>query len=281
MTITFKKINELPEGIHKLTDNFMILETPQDDKVQLDLVFPAKNVEGTYYDFIVIPDERYGSLTGIMQEIMKGLYSNEIQLEDADVNDIMRAATIASGELAADGRDYQKQEEDNSNKIFYHLINGQIMFSDATQMNWDENIKNMGNTISAADSVRQLIALLESREEVEIKSSEEETTGEMKSTIELAKAEIAKFHEVHKLDIDYKVFEEAGIATERELLVLKLIDILEVYQQLITATALVTNQQQLINMYEQRIRELINTTSKDADEMTPVNVEEMTSDKTE
>ena len=36
-----------------------------------------------------------------------------------------------------------------------------------------------------------------------------------------------------------------------------------------------------INMYEQRIRELINTTSKDADEMTPVNVEEMTSDKTE
>lgn len=281
MTITFKKINELPEGIHKLTDNFMILETPQDDKVQLDLVFPAKNVEGTYYDFIVIPDERYGSLTGVMQEIMKGLYSNEIQLGDADVNDVMRAATIASGELAADGRDYQKQEEDNSNKIFYHLINGQIMFSDATQMNWDENIKNMGNTISAADSVRQLIALLESREEVEIKSSEEETTGEMKSTVELAKAEIAKFHEIHKLDIDYKVFEEAGVATERELLVLKLIDILEVYQQLITATALVTNQQQLINMYEQRIRELTNTTSEDAGEMTPIDVEEVTSDKTE
>lgn len=239
----------------------MLKEAPLDaGGVQLNMFFLSKQIPTVAYEFEMIPDETVGSITAVVQELVRQLYTGEIEIPEADKTDVMRSVTIGNGEMAADDRNY----DDAAYKILYHMINGTVIASDVRQINWEEQAKNLQNMEQLALNVRNLINALVTRETVEVpiqdpENPEAEPQMVTKRSEEVAETEIARFTESNKLNIDYEMIEGCGIATKREMLIIKLIDILEIHQQMIAATLSVINQQNVASFYEQRIAEMTKT----------------------
>lgn len=246
MKIQLNKIQApLPDGTNKLSENVFLKETMDDGRVKLDIYVPSKTDANAYYDFAVEPDKNMGSLSDVINELMRQMYTGELELSDDMKSDVMRSVTIGVGELAAGS------DENTENKIFYHMLNGMVVVSDIAQIDWDSNIKNIENIQRTTDNIRHLITSLMTTKEIEAKTVDEngtETTV-MKDVSDVVKNEIAAFSQKTGLNVDYSMFEKSGIATEREILIAKLVDILEIHQQIIAVTMSIKAQRDIINQF--------------------------------
>lgn len=252
MKIQFNKMTApLPDGTNKISDNVFLKETvTEDQRVKLNILFPAKDSADTFYNFEMIPDQSFGSLSDIINDLMRQLYTGDLEIPDDIKTDVMRSVTIGVGELAANGA----PDENPENKIFYHMLNGSVVVTNANQIDWDSNIKNIEEINRTADNIRHLIASLISRKEIEVKTINDDGTesSETRDTVEVVKNEIENFTKRTNLNVDYSVFEKSGIATEREVLIAKLIDILEIHQQIIMVTVSIAAQRNMLEQFSKQ-----------------------------
>ena len=225
----------------------------EDSQLKIEFFFPSKANPMNIYHFTLYPEQNFGSLTEIANEMVRQLYTGELALPEEVKLDAMRVVQIGIGEMAADGRDY-----DGGGRIYYHMLNGSIIATDISTVDWDANIQHIQDKYYAMDNTRHLIVALLTKDTVEVvkKSGEgedaENTTIEM-DPLEIANAEIKKFHEKYNLNIDYSMFAESEWCSPRELAIAQLIDILEFHQQMTTATVAIASQRQIADMYEKKI----------------------------
>jgi len=254
MKTEFQMINPpFPEGTQQITESVHLRELMDEESktLKIELYFPSKANPANIYMFTLYPDANFGSLTEITNDMVRQLYTGELQLPDDVKLDAMRVVQIGVGEMAADGRDY-----DDGDKIYYRLLNGSVLTTPAAAVDWENNIKRIHEMQYVMDHTRNLIVALLTKETVEIKKANEDgSEGEtiQKNIIELATEELQKFHESNRLNIDYSMFTDNGITTERDVLIAQLIDVLEIHQQMITATIAVATRKQVADMYEQRV----------------------------
>ena len=221
--------------------------------LKIEFFFPSKANPMNIYHFTLYPEQNFGSLTEIANEMVRQLYTGELALPEEVKLDAMRVVQIGIGEMAADGRDY-----DGGGRIYYHMLNGSIIATDISTVDWDANIQHIQDKYYAMDNTRHLIVALLTKDTVEVvkKSGEgedaENTTVEM-DPLEIANVEIKKFHEKYNLNIDYSMFAESEWCSLRELAIAQLIDILEFHQQMTTATVAIASQRQIADMYEKKI----------------------------
>ena len=243
MKIEFSKTSTpLPEGTIRLTESVYLKETVLEDKsVKLDLFFPSKANGSIVYDFTMYPEARSGSVHTLTEELMRQIYTGEFVIEDEAKTDVMRSITIGLGEMA---------NQDPGNKIYYNMLNGNVIVTDADQLDWDDLIKHGGDMVKTLNTTRHLIATLLKEKEVEIREPGENGEDDVivtKAVEDIAREEIRKFHEANKLNIDYSMFTNA---TEREILLAQLIDIIEFKQELMAATLVVNAQRSVAAFYE-------------------------------
>lgn len=260
----FEKIlpNDIPQDVRKVCEHLLVKEGVDGENTELTMYFPAAEDPVTkVFKFVIIPESKFGSLTIVTQDIMRFIFSDKATdiIPTEDMQAVISACTVGAGELTSK---VQEESKDHADKIFYHLMNGQVLVSDTKEFDWSENIKNMHRISFAEDRIRQLIMLLVTQEEIDVMPprSEDDTdetprTPVKRKTVDVAKDEIALFQEQYQINPDYSIFENDR-TTEREILIMKLIDMIEVHQQLLSATVLINTQSQIIAYYEDQFRKI-------------------------
>lgn len=246
MKTTYKKLSPpIPEDANFICEGLYLKETHEDDQTQVSL-FVITDDFNTVHNFECIPDEKTGSLRDVIFELMEQIHDKTIDgipEDESEYESVLKSIMKVHINMMSN---------DNSNpQIYYFLLNGKVLTSDATKINWDAEIERIDDTRKSAESIRRIIALLLSRDEIEVHDDDNNTVTKT-SAIEFAKNEIDKFLDSHKLDIDYSEF---NLATERELLIAKLIDILEIYNEIICATVSIAGQKRVIEHYENKTNE--------------------------
>ena len=264
MKIQYKKIatNEIPEKTNEITPS---LHTVDNSPEELVLYVSSKSDDNIAYQFSIVPDTEFGTYTDLMNDLTTALFTKTVEgINGEDEKDVRRSVNIVTGEVAAkndnspvvtkmkNGQDEQ-EEIDPRGKIFYHLINGRIMYTDASAINWEENIKHIDDIQRMADNVRGLINLLLTEKTFKKPAQKDkdgnEVTPEKEITVEeLVEEELRMFHATNKLDIDYSMYDNY-IATKREVLIAKLIDVLTIYNELILVSSVIAGQNQVIEQF--------------------------------
>ena len=264
MKIQYKKIatNEIPEKTNEITPS---LHTVDNSPEELVLYVSSKSDDNVAYQFSIVPDTEFGTYTDVMNDLTTALFTKTVEgINGEDEKDVRRSVNIVTGEVAAkndnspvvtkmeNGQDEQ-EEIDPRGKIFYHLINGRIMYTDASAINWEENIKHIDDIQRMADNVRGLINLLLTAKTHVLPSRKDENGNEITPAKEIAvetlvEDELKAFHETNKLDIDYSMYDNY-IATKREVMIAKLIDVLTIYNELILVSSVIAGQNQVIEQF--------------------------------
>lgn len=264
MKIQYKKIvtNEIPEKTNEITPS---LHTVDNSPEELVLYVSSKSDDNVAYQFSIVPDTEFGTYTDLMNDLTTALFTKTVEgINDEDEKDVRRSVNIVTGEVAAkndnspvvtkmkNGQDEQ-EEIDPRGKIFYHLINGRIMYTDINAINWEENIKHIDDIQRMADNVRGLINLLLTEKTFKKPAQKDkdgnEVAPEKEITVEeLVEEELRMFHATNKLDIDYSMYDNY-IATKREVLIAKLIDVLTIYNELILVSSVIAGQNQVIEQF--------------------------------
>ena len=60
------------------------------------------------------------------------------------------------------------KNSEQEQRIYYHLLNGKVIYSDAKSINWEENIKNIGTMSEMATNCKEMIARLMTGEPVKV-----------------------------------------------------------------------------------------------------------------
>lgn len=264
MKIQYKKIatNEIPEKTNEITPS---LHTVDNSPEELVLYVSSKSDDNVAYQFSIVPDTEFGTYTDLMNDLTTALFTKTVEgINDEDEKDVRRSVNIVTGEVAAkndnspvvtkmkNGQDAQ-EEIDPKGKIFYHLINGRIMYTDINAINWEENIKHIDDIQRMADNVRGLINLLLTEKTFKKPAQKDEDGNEVApekeiTVEELVEEELRMFHATNKLDIDYSMYDNY-IATKREVLIAKLIDVLTIYNELILVSSVIAGQNQVIEQF--------------------------------
>lgn len=264
MKIQYKKIttNEIPEKTNEITPS---LHTVDNSPEELVLYVSSKSDDNVAYQFSIVPDTEFGTYTDLMNDLTTALFTKTVEgINDEDEKDVRRSVNIVTGEVAAkndnspvvtkmkNGQDEQ-EEIDPRGKIFYHLINGRIMYTDASAINWEENIKHIDDIQRMADNVRGLINLLLTEKTFKKPAQKDEDGNEVApekeiTVEELVEEELRMFHATNKLDIDYSMYDNY-IATKREVMIAKLIDVLTIYNELILVSSVIAGQNQVIEQF--------------------------------
>lgn len=179
------------------------------------------------------------SMNDIVNEVAKNVFNDQIDGID-DKADIMQTFQLMSEPA-------KPAEDDNRNKIFYHLINGSVMYSDATTIDWQHNIEHISEIAHMADSCRALIRALLVDETVRIEQDGEEPKEI--PVAEHAANEINRFFESNSINIDYSIFDKDTV-TDRERLIVRLMDILTIHNELIMVSSLVNCENVVRSRYE-------------------------------
>lgn len=254
MKIQYQKIDKLPENVQLINPAIAMIEHVG-DTTSIDLFFTKTIGEDHVLQFHVEPDASFGALSDIVNTILSGIFSGQIEgLTDHDKNEALRAVNIAAGMLAEnDVMMKQQNHPDQANKVFYHLMNGQVMYSDATTINWEENIKNIMQIANTIDRCRALIRALLLEDTIHVDADVEHDIQEEDVPVtEYVIREINQFMTSNDIKIDYSLFDKDGV-TDREKLIVQLIDIMTVHNELVLVTSLVNTENQIRGYYETMI----------------------------
>lgn len=164
----------------------------------------------------------------------------------------------------------KNQTNSDDERVYYHLLNGNVIYSDAKSINWEENIKSIGMISEMADNCRAMIARLMTGKPVKI--TDENGDEKEVPIMEHAKTECEKFFETNHIKIDYSMFDNADI-TEREKLIARLIDILTIHNELIMVSAILNASATTRHYYETIIQNMSNTNNNESEEHTNENQE--------
>ena len=256
MKIQYKKFDtEQPwgENAREIIPQFHVIEQETEEKKpMLELYIASKGNESITYMFTVYPDSEHGTLTGLLVDISAALYAKTIEgIDGADMGDVIRSVTIVNGILAERMEESKPlatklengngEEIDPTNKVFYRMINGTVLVSDATQINWENNIRNLPEINQMANNIRHLIHIMLTQKEYKPNENAENTIP----VEELIDQELSRFYEINKIDIDYSMYDN-DITTEREVKIARLIDIMEIYTQLILVSSIINAQNDVI-----------------------------------
>lgn len=229
----------------------LYIKQTADEKLKrsiLDLWFKSENPD-KLYQFHVIPDQPHGTLSGVLEAIQNYLQQEKIIGEPTT--------------LVTSAYEYAVKLEENEvppeHRIYYHLMNGETIYTDGTKIDWEENVKHIPDTIHTIDELRMLIGLLLTRETIE--TAGEDGNSHDENTFEYVKNTVNHFFTDNKMEsIDYSLFDIESVS-DRERLIVKMIDIMTIYtEQLIIASSLAA-QNTAINM----IREKQNQKKEEAD----------------
>ena len=252
MKIEYKKTQSLPSEIRKvndylsLVDNSVTVNEAGDGYASnLEMYFPAK--EG-FHCFTVYPTEEHGTITKLIDEIGAAVWNGDInEFNSDDKSDLMVALHSAAYELIkADEAESNirpvSKDMDPKNKIFYQFTTGEGYYSDINRLPVSDLIDNIGNIYQSVRNIKNLMALLVTTDHVdEIGEDGKVIEGGGKSPIDIAREEIKKFHEDNRMSVNYSMFENQ-FTTERELLLMQLTDIVEIYQNIILMASVIKAQ---------------------------------------
>lgn len=289
MKIQYKKFDtEQPwgENAREIIPQFHVIEKETEEKKpMLELYVASKGNESITYMFTVYPDSEHGTLTGLLIDISAALYAKTIEgINNNDMGDVIRSVTIVNGILAERMEESKPlatklengngEEIDPTNKVFYRMINGTVLVSDASQINWDDNIKNLPEINQMANNVRQLIHIMLTQKEFKPNENAENTIP----VEELIDQELSRFYEINKIDIDYSMYDN-DIATAREVRIARLIDIMEIYTQLILVSSIINAQNDVIRQItkgpsEEELQKMKEDAADNAEEIKDVEVVE-------
>ncbi len=145
------------------------------------------------------------------------------------------------------------KNSEQEQRIYYHLLNGKVIYSDAKSINWEENIKNIGTMSEMATNCKEMIARLMTGEPVKI--TDENGDEKEIPIMEHVTTECKRFFENNHIDIDYSMFDNANI-TDREKLIARLIDILTIHNELIMVSAILNAEALVRSYYETLIQNM-------------------------
>ena len=289
MKIQYKKFDtEQPwgENAREIIPQFHVIEKETEEKKpMLELYVASKGNESITYMFTVYPDSEHGTLTGLLIDISAALYAKTIEgIDNNDMGDVIRSVTIVNGILAERMEEAKPlatklengngEEIDPTNKVFYRMINGTVLVSDASQINWDDNIKNLPEINQMANNIRQLIHIMLTQKEFKPNENAENAIP----VEELIDQELSRFYEINKIDIDYSMYDN-DIATAREVRIARLIDIMEIYTQLILVSSIINAQNDVIRQItkgpsEEELQKMKEDATDNAEEIKDVEVVE-------
>lgn len=163
------------------------------------------------------------------------------------------------------------RSDDEASKIHYHLPSGSELIADIREIDWEANAKNINILYSSTMNAKLLIRSMIMHQPITI-PGEDGQGIEVDAAVQAAR-DFESFVEANKLPaIDYSMYEKAGIDGV-QLLILKMMDILEIYQTLILHTMLYMTQRDGSQYYESMIKGVNDAKEKKLDDIFRVFVE--------
>ena len=253
MKIQFKKIDAIPENTRQIVENLYIDENIGAHDGQLEIYVTANGTD-TVYNFETTPDETSGQAIVLVNNILAAIITNQIEgIEETDRNEIIDSLNKITGKLVEERNNFfevTSNDIDPKNKIFFYMMNGKILYSDITKIPVDENIKNIDAMNQTVRSLQNLIRFLVTSETVNKVNEKGEVVDDEKiPVIDLAKREVDNFMNANNLKIDYSIF-DTDYTTERERMIVRLMDVINIYQQIILLTNVVAAQNHVAEYYE-------------------------------
>lgn len=251
MKIEYEKLVNatVPTTARKCVEGLHVIEVSESDAtMHVDLYVASKTNAGTLYLFKIYPDAANGSVMDLLTDTIVAIRQNQIDnIAEADISDVTHSVNIVSGMLASQEVTtksfIQKLENgtdgtpvDLTNKIVYDMLNGERWFTNISDINWDEQIKNVDTFFQLRNNTLRLIHLMLTQKTFKPDNSEEEIDVET-----LVENEVKHFAEFNKLGVDYSVYDN-DIATKREKNIARLIDVLTFYNELLIVTGIMKTQ---------------------------------------
>lgn len=218
------------------------------------------------FAFCVQPDEGvdYTTYTGamvIVNELLVAVLNHEwdgpFNIPANEYSNVLKLINIAAGKLAAVvaenpqwKTETESVEEDLSqpphadpNMMYYQLLNGQLMMTDKRTVDWAENIENLASLHNTVVNIQHAIFDL-------CYKSKEEQEG----VIDRVNTMLNQFYQAHGMTPDYHVFE--GKVSERELAMIKLVDMMTIYNEIISMTTAIAAQKSITELYVEELRSI-------------------------
>ena len=250
MKIQYKKIEtEKPWGekAREILPQLHLIENDASDNTHfvLDLYVSSKRNAAKTYLFTVEPEATSGTILGLMNDITAALFSKTIEgIDENDADDVLRSVNIATGLLADKVEEernaapkFNKIEDvenfDGNNKVVFHMLDGSILYADFQQFAWGELVDHPERLYQTINNIQQLIHLLISQKTVKAVGATEELDVNT-----LVDNQIEMFYKmINDFGSDYSIYENSGIATEREIKIAKLFDMLTFYNEQLRVVA--------------------------------------------
>ena len=243
-----KTTNEIPEGIRQVTEALFLEDTESPEGYTiLKMYVKAKKV----YAFEIIPDTEYGMITDIINEIIANVVTGNVDVTGDDKQDLLTTLNTNATAIEAARKkstnfiklnEDAKEDFDYENKLFYHLVTGDVYYSDATKFDWDRNIENIDALHKALDTTKSLIRILLT-ENVVKKVDKNDNVVEEIPVEQFVESEINRFYKINNFEPDYSVYE--GNVSDRELLMIRVTDIIILYQEMIQVTNVIAAQKHI------------------------------------
>lgn len=243
-----KTTNEIPEGIRQVTEALFLEDTESPEGYTiLKMYVKAKRV----YAFEVIPDAEYGMITDIINEVIANVVTGNVDVTGDDKQDLLTTLNTNATAIEAARKKSSNfikltedagEDFDYENKLFYHLATGDVYYSDATKFDWDRNIENIDALHKALDTTKSLIKILLT-ETIVKKVDKNDNVVEEIPVEKFVESELNRFYKINNFEPDYSVYE--GKASDRELLLIRITDIIILYQEMIQVTNVIAAQKHI------------------------------------
>lgn len=248
MNINFlnKAVEELG-SLQKIMDDLFLFQVSDG----LGVVICA--ADGQPFPFEMhIEDERIDKLSKFVNIIHNFVFNNDDSVPADLRKKIMVTINGIEGRLIENDVE-MRRADDEASKLNYFLMNGMRLTADMKDVDWSKNIENLPMLSGYVINAKILIKCLLTGEPVIVPGE----NGEQESVdaIEMAGREYDEFctkNDVH--NIDYTMFE--GLSP-RDLAIIKMLDIIEVYRQIILQSAVIKVQGDISSQYENLIKNIL------------------------
>lgn len=210
------------------------LDPDRPGKSIIDLYFDAPS--GNVYHFNILPDDEHGKLSDLLREALK----NVAMLIVSTQEDI--SATNEMKNMLSTAIEFAEKEESSEippeRRIYYRLMNGNLIYTDGGKIDWNDHANHIPDRYKTLDDLRTMIRTILTSDTIKTDAGDE-------SAVEYVKNTIQHFFEDNKLDIDYSMFELDSIS-DRERLIVKMLDIFTFYYEGIVIASAVSMQNRMI-----------------------------------
>lgn len=267
MNIKFKQLtmDQMPSSAVPVAKGLKVIDHPavtEDSTPSISMYFIDTD---KIYQFDIETNNEPVSLSSIVNEILYQLFSDKI--DDVTVEektDIVRAVNISAGQLA------ENAKFDPTNKVFYHMLDGSVIYNSMDSINWDNNIEHIDDLSRTTDNIRAMIRILLCDKMFTPTATKENPEPAPIPAEIYVMGEIERFSEHNHFDVDYSIFDNDIVPT-RGILIAKLIDMLTVYSEIIMVTNMMKMRRE---MFAQNTEDETPIDATTAEDITPEIVNE-------